>query len=365
MPCNLKETCTKDRCIQLWNLAPSGGNLLEKKQLFALLLGQLASLLITGTGVTSAMLSQHKVALPTFQSLSNYVLLMLVYTIILLIKKGCSHLVDIFKTKSHIYFLLALVDVEANFLVVKAYQYTTITSVMLLDCFTIPCVVFLTWFFLKTKYNLRHATGILICLVGLVILVYSDLENQEASNQLLGDCLALGGAVLYSISNVGAEKYAPEGQLEYLSMLGFWGSLICGIQAAIIERDALASISTWTGETIALLAGFGICLFSLYSIVPPTLILGGSALWNISLLTSDMFGVLSSIYLFRKYPTNLFYVSLVITIVGMLVYNIKNHPQNEDETTTTTEVEALETGPWVEEDSSLRSGSPAHSQDIN
>lgn len=163
-------------------------------------------------------------------------------------------------------------------------------------------------------------------------------------------------------------------------MLGFWGSLICGIQAAIIERDALASISTWTGETIALLAGFGICLFSLYSIVPPTLILGGtynqhpltgthhpvgSALWNISLLTSDMFGVLSSIYLFRKYPTNLFYVSLVITIVGMLVYNIKNHPQNEDETTTTTEVEALETGPWVEEDSSLRSGSPAHSQDIN
>ena len=41
------------------------------------------------------------------------------------------------------YFILALADVEGNFLLVKAYQYTTITSVQLLDCFTIPCVMVL------------------------------------------------------------------------------------------------------------------------------------------------------------------------------------------------------------------------------
>ena len=35
-------------------------------------------------------------------------------------------------------------DVEANFLIVKAYEYTTITSVTLLDCFTVPCVVVLS-----------------------------------------------------------------------------------------------------------------------------------------------------------------------------------------------------------------------------
>ena len=37
---------------------------------------------------------------------------------------------------------------EANFLVVKAYEFTTITSVTLLDCFTVPCVVVLSAIFL-------------------------------------------------------------------------------------------------------------------------------------------------------------------------------------------------------------------------
>lgn len=40
-----------------------------------------------------------------------------------------------------LYLLLAVADVEGNYFLVKAYQYTTITSVQLLDCFTIPCVM--------------------------------------------------------------------------------------------------------------------------------------------------------------------------------------------------------------------------------
>eukprot|EP01032_Pedospumella_encystans_P033469 gene33469-37825_t len=36
------------------------------------------------------------------------------------------------------YVFAAILDVEANYLVLLAYNYTTITSVMLLDCFTIP-----------------------------------------------------------------------------------------------------------------------------------------------------------------------------------------------------------------------------------
>ncbi|XP_061363914.1 uncharacterized protein LOC133307421 [Gastrolobium bilobum] len=42
--------------------------------------------------------------------------------------------------KWYYYILLRLVDVEENFLVPKAYQYTTLTSVMLLDCWSIPSV---------------------------------------------------------------------------------------------------------------------------------------------------------------------------------------------------------------------------------
>ena len=49
------------------------------------------------------------------------------------------------------YACLAVADVEGNYFAVKAYQYTSITSVMLLDCFTIPCVMVLSKIFLHAK----------------------------------------------------------------------------------------------------------------------------------------------------------------------------------------------------------------------
>ena len=42
--------------------------------------------------------------------------------------------------------------------VVKAYHYTSITSVMLLDWFTIPRAIIFAWFFLKTKYRFKKLT---------------------------------------------------------------------------------------------------------------------------------------------------------------------------------------------------------------
>jgi len=66
--------------------------------------------------------------------------------------------------------------------VVKAYQYTSITSVMLLDCFTIPCALGLTYFFLKTRYNWRHLVGVGLCLAGLALLIYDDaIKNDSAT----------------------------------------------------------------------------------------------------------------------------------------------------------------------------------------
>lgn len=67
--------------------------------------------------------------------------------------------------------------------VVKAYQYTSITSIMLLDCWSIPSVIFLTWFFLKTKYRLRKAIGVAICVVGLVVVVFSDVHAKDRSGK--------------------------------------------------------------------------------------------------------------------------------------------------------------------------------------
>ena len=51
------------------------------------------------------------------------------------------------------YVLLAVLDVEANFLVLSAYQYTNVTSVTLLDCFTLPAVMMLSALCFKARYR--------------------------------------------------------------------------------------------------------------------------------------------------------------------------------------------------------------------
>lgn len=99
-----------------------------RKFLGILALGQLLSWLVCGTGVFSQLLvTNYDIAIPTTQSFLNYLLLGFVYTTAL-----ACHPRD-FKTRlketGWKYFLLALCDVEANYLVVKAYQYTNLTSI--------------------------------------------------------------------------------------------------------------------------------------------------------------------------------------------------------------------------------------------
>jgi hypothetical protein len=134
----------------------------------------------------------------------NYFLISF-YTIPFIKKNGFSSLIRLFKEKKKIillFFLMAVADVEANFfgifdslrfffvtfLVVKSYQYTTITSVMLLDCFSIPCVMLLSRFFLKSKYSIRQIASVGICLLGIGALVLSDyLYNPRESGKIFSD----------------------------------------------------------------------------------------------------------------------------------------------------------------------------------
>jgi solute carrier family 35 protein F1/2 len=45
---------------------------------------------------------------------------------------------------------------------------------MLLDCFTIPCVMVLSRIILKQSYHWKQLGSVGICLAGLCVLVFSD-----------------------------------------------------------------------------------------------------------------------------------------------------------------------------------------------
>ncbi|XP_011073905.1 solute carrier family 35 member F1 isoform X1 [Sesamum indicum] len=293
-------------------------NFWTKKTLLGLGLGQLLSLVITSTGFSSSALANQGINAPTSQSFLNYVLLAVVYGSIMLYRKQAL------KAKWYYYALLGLIDVEGNFLVVKAYQYTSITSVMLLDCWTIPCVLFLTWFFLKTKYRLKKFVGVVICVVGLVIVVFSDVhaaDRSSGSNPIKGDLLVIAGATLYGVSNVSEEYFVKSAdRIELMAFLGIFGAIVSAIQISILERDELKSIHWSSGATFPFF-GFSLAMFVFYSAVPVLLKISGSTMLNLSLLTSDMWAVFIRIFAYHEKVDWMYYVAFAAVTVGLIVYS--------------------------------------------
>ncbi|XP_010473839.1 PREDICTED: solute carrier family 35 member F2-like [Camelina sativa] len=382
-----------------------------KKTFIGLGLGQLLSLLSTSNGFTSSELARKGINVPTSQTFLNYVLLAVIYGGIMLYRR------PEIKVKWYYYFL-ALVDVEANFLVVKAYQYTSLTSVMLLDCWAIPCVLVLTWVFLKTKYRLMKISGVVICIVGVVMVVFSDVhagDRAGGSNPIKGDFLVIAGATLYAVSNAteeetqlmvkayqytsltsvmlldcwaipcvlvltwvflktkyrlmkisgvvicivgvvmvvfsdvhagdraggsnpikgdflviaGATLYAVRGDtVELMTFMGFFGAIISAIQISIFERSELTAIHWSTGAVYPFLR-FALTAFLFYSLVPVLLKTNGSTMFNLSLLTADMWSVLIRIFAYHEKVDWLYFLTFATTAIGLIIYSIKEKDLEE------------------------------------
>jgi solute carrier family 35, member F1/2 len=155
-----------------------------------LLHGQCISILISGTGIFASLLSSRDANCPMLLSTLNYFLLSL-YMIMRWREHGTQLQLPWWS-----YLCVAILDVEANVLVVTAYNYTSITSIMLLDCFSIPCVMVLSIIFLKTRYNIKHVIGVMICLLGMGCIVLSDAyvdkgSDDDGKNPVKGDILCL------------------------------------------------------------------------------------------------------------------------------------------------------------------------------
>ncbi|XP_024527848.1 solute carrier family 35 member F2-like [Selaginella moellendorffii] len=298
------------------------------RALAALGLGQVLSLLLTATGFTSSFLAREGVNAPTAQAFFNYALLAIVCGSIVLIKRPKI------KVPWYGFLLLAIVDVEGNYLLVKANQYTSITSVMLLDCWSTPCVLLLTWLFLKTRYRLGHFFGVGICVTGLVLVVLSDVHAKDrsgGSNVVLGDIIVIGASMLYAIGNVTQEfivkKTSP---VELLAFLGLFGSLINGIQVLALELHELRHIQ-WTANAIGPFVGFALAQFSFYILAPILLQGSGSAMFTLSLLTSDMWAVAIRALAYHEDVDWLYFVAFGTVAIGLSLYSCFGEPRPEKE----------------------------------
>jgi solute carrier family 35 protein F1/2 len=377
-----------------------GNSTMAFKKFYSLYMGQVLSLLVTMTGVCTTILGRSSgFAAPTTQNIPNYVVISLflgcsvrrasrpdasnfqavrtneepaVPEAVVGIASGSEAVMTgtISTTSSDRkgksatqdepppeedtwwkYLLLSFVDVEANVLSVWAYEYTSITSAMMLDCFTIPSVMVLSCIFLGAQYTYRHFLGAGLCLIGVCIIVLSDAVDSASaedddtddadekgksrySKAWLGDMLCISGAFLYSVSNVTQERWVRSsgGPPRFLGRLGLCGILVSTLQAAALERNAVFQQTNWRGGkpsgAVPALAwiGYTAALSSAYVVASWFLVSADAALFNLSLLTSDIYAVVFSYFLDGRLVSWMYFLAFAFTLCGLYLYHTAPPP---------------------------------------
>ncbi|KAL3754132.1 hypothetical protein ACJRO7_001390 [Eucalyptus globulus] len=287
------------------------------RMVYLLFLGQLVSFVMALMSFSSSLIADLGVDAPLTQMFFAYLALALVFGSILIYRRRRL------LVSWYWYLLLGMIDVQGNYLVNEAYQYSSITSVTLLDCWTIAWVLVLTWVFIGTRYSLLQLFGAALCVLGLGLVLLSDagVAGGGGSKPLLGDILVIAGTVFYALSNVGEEFCVKKKDLvEVVSMIGLYGTLVSVVEISIFERESIESI-TWSTELVLAFVGYTLSTFAFYSVAPTVLKMSGAAMFNLSLLTSDMWAVVVRIFIYQQQVDWLYYLAFAIVVVGLVIYS--------------------------------------------
>ncbi|KAJ8899606.1 hypothetical protein K2173_018580 [Erythroxylum novogranatense] len=297
------------------------------RTVYLLFLGQLVSFSLALSSFTSSLVANLGVDAPLTQSSFNYLALALVYGSILLYRR------QKLRIPWYLYLLLGVVDVQGNYLVNKAYQFSSITSVTLLDCFTIAWVIVLTWFFLGTRYSIWQLLGAVVCVIGLGLVLLSDagVGGGGGSKPLLGDTLVIAGTIFFAFSNVGEEYCVKKkDRIEVVAMIGLYGFLTSIVELSILELKSLES-TRWSADIILALAGYTLSQFSFYTLAPFVLNMSGATLFNLSILTSDMWAVVVRIFFYHQQVDWLYYLAFSVVVIGLIIYSLtEKEPAPDD-----------------------------------
>ncbi|KAG8697079.1 hypothetical protein FRC08_006751 [Ceratobasidium sp. 394] len=289
------------------SLAARIRSILTKRFIVSLLYGQLLSVCVTSTAVLITELVKRDWILPTTQNLFLYVALFVVYTPYTIYIYGFKGWGNVILKDGWKYFAVAVCDVEGNFLVVKAYGYTNILSCMLLAAWAIPTCMLVAS---------DHLTG---------------TGQQLASSMIKGDLFMLAGATLYGISNATEAILVRKRPVhEVVGQIGMYGLILNTIQAVALEHEGIRK-AKWDGAIIGLLVAFTTALFILYSVAPLLYRSASSVYYNLSLLSSDFYGLLFGLGLYHYHPYWLYFVAFTVIICGLVVYFWHSTPEDQGE----------------------------------
>mmetsp|Transcript_3670 Transcript_3670/g.6907 ORF Transcript_3670/g.6907 Transcript_3670/m.6907 type:complete len:485 (+) Transcript_3670:59-1513(+) len=286
-------------------------------------------------------------------------------------------------TPWYTYLLLSILDVEANYLAMLSFQHTSLSSSMLLTSLSVLSTVLLRrMIFQSANYGRTRLLGVFMCLIGgclwLRVEFHHNVGGENEVNiddtsgtsfqtsskpthmyAIQGDLLALSAAFLYGLNDVLAEYFikANNDRVEYLGMLGFFGSLFSfTVQVPLLEKDRLRKLFVgvlvlqddttfdYSGSAdhftsvmgaVFLLLCFIIMLCYFYISVMAFLSVHDSTILNLSLQSCPLWAVVLTMLQksltegsgWLVLPPAMFFVSLSMVVVGMFLY--ESHSESE------------------------------------
>lgn len=289
-----------------------------------LFITQVLALCQTGTNTFTTLIANRGTNIPAFQTFFNYVLLNIVYTSLTIYKYGFKKWSQVIIKDGWRYFILAFLDVEGNYFIVLAYEYTNLLSAQLFSFWTVICVVVISLIFLKVRYHLAQYGGIVLACGGFAVLIASDYitksNNYAPANALKGDLFCLLAQTLYAFSNTFEEfLVSKRPAYEVIGQLAFWGMLINGVQAAIFDRHSIQH-AEWDGKIGGYLVGYTLLLFIFYTLAPIVFRMSSAAFFNIGLLTGTFWGIIVGTQVFGYHIHYLYPIAFVLIILGHFVY---------------------------------------------
>ncbi|KAI4492407.1 PREDICTED: solute carrier family 35 member F2-like isoform X1 [Polistes canadensis] len=303
----------------------------------AIIMGQFLSFILCSMTLCNHHINTtFQLSIPTGQNLPHYAMMCLVYTTWMSCRGVGNGLISVIKARGWRYLLLALIDVEACTLITSSHQFTSLASIQLLDCVAIPVALALSCLVLGVRYRMVHIVGVSICLMGVGCLVWAGIHDNKdpastGKNQLVGDMLCLGGAVLFSITTVLQELAVKTVDIiEYLGMIGFFGTILSCMQIAILERLQIESFQWDNVHVITFLMTYCIIQFVFFSLVPVVLDESGATALQLALLTADSFNILSGMLIHQYKFHALYFVSYTLIMTGIYIYAIKRTPMSSN-----------------------------------
>lgn len=287
--------------------------------------GQVLAILDCGTSIFSKYLTVDNASAPTFLSFWGYVLLACLCLSYRYIKQTKP-----LGVRWWFYLILGVIDVEANYCVNTAFNYANFATVGLLLNLTTPFAAVLSFFLLKTRYKWKHIVGAVLAFGGCIAIFvgdYSSSNNATSSNEAKGNILTVVAAFLYAVSNVLEQwvvklRDSIDANIECTGMVGFYGAILSGIQILGLERTKIHDIH-WYSSIYLYYFGYGCAMVVFYLCTSVFIRWTESLMFNISILTMNIYDVIVNYYLFDTGVATSYWIALGFFYAGIILFSLE------------------------------------------